>query len=110
MAAKAEPEEDQDLLKELPRLATGLASVEENLQRKLFDAFTLELRYRVKTHEELIRITVKEDNLPAIKALTNAIADPPEGGSAIQDGSLVLCAPCRIRTCAPGSGGRCSIP
>ncbi|NJP89408.1 hypothetical protein HCN51_08110 [Nonomuraea sp. FMUSA5-5] len=79
LGASAEPTEDKELLDELPRLAANLATVGEDLQRKLFDAFNLELRYRVDTHEVLIRITVKEDNLRAIKALTSKIADPPGG-------------------------------
>ncbi|MEV1245335.1 tyrosine-type recombinase/integrase [Nonomuraea sp. NPDC050022] len=62
----------------------------EDLQRKLFDAFNLELRYHADTREGLIRITVKEDNLPAIKALTSKIADPLEGGSAPDDVSLFV--------------------
>jgi site-specific DNA recombinase len=90
---------DHSLLEELPQLATSLAAVEEELQRKLFDAFNLELRYRIATHEVQLKITVKEDTVPAITALTNKITDPPEGRSAAQEVSLVLCAPGRIRTC-----------
>lgn len=75
-----------------------------------FEAFNLELRYRLDRHEVLISITVKEDNVPAIKALTDEIAAPPEGETANDYRSLLIGAPCRIRTCAPGSGGRCSIP
>jgi hypothetical protein len=43
-----------------------------------FDAFNLELRYHIDAHEILIRITIKQDALPAIAARTNEITDPSE--------------------------------
>ncbi|NBE95265.1 hypothetical protein FE391_16800 [Nonomuraea sp. KC401] len=102
LAHASEPEADRSLLDRLPTLGTALASVGEDLQRRLFDAFHLEVRYRHVAHEVLITITIKEDNMPALTALTNAIADPPEGASAIL--KAFPCSVCPLQ-CA-GSGHR----
>ncbi|NRQ37682.1 recombinase family protein [Nonomuraea sp. NN258] len=86
-----QPQDDQTILNELPRLKVDLEAIGDELRRKLFDAFRLELRYRVDAHELLIRITVKEDNVPAIMALTSDIASPaaPDGAAEIVPPVLV---------------------
>lgn len=99
-----------ELLEELPTFAARLWTVPDDLLRELFDSFNLEIRYRHTDHSVIVRVTMKESSMPVIKAVTSKIADTPEGVSANDSAFLVPGAPCRIRTCAHGSGGRCSIP
>ncbi|MCK2221933.1 hypothetical protein MF672_050215 [Actinomadura sp. ATCC 31491] len=95
------------MLEGLPQVAANLSTIGEDLQRKLFDAFNLELRYRADAHKVLIRITVKESSMPLIMTLTREIATSANAEKGITDDSLLLSAPCRIRTYAPGSGEGC---
>ncbi len=91
---------DPSLLEELPTLVVTLWEIPENLRRELFDSFNLQVRYRYVEHEVVVRVTVKESAMEAVRELTNKIAGPscdgPAKGRRI---SPVLCAPGRIRTC-----------
>jgi hypothetical protein len=87
----------------------------EHLQRSLYDAFQLQVRYHRPRHEVTIRVTIRADGLDHFNGTVAAITSQQNAG----DRSLVVAppawrpqrgAPSRIRTCAPASGGRCSIP
>ncbi|MFC5830366.1 recombinase family protein [Nonomuraea insulae] len=73
-----QPDADQTLLDKLPRLRICLRSLSDDLRRRLFDAFHLEVRYRADTNEVSIKITVKADNVSAITDLADAISGPSE--------------------------------
>ena len=105
---------DPDLLTGVPQLPFALGVLPEAGQRSLYDAFQLQVRYHRPRNEVTIRVTIRADALPSLTQIvkeaagntdTQVTADNP---AAI--GSHVLSAPGRIRTCAPASGGRCSIP
>ncbi len=117
------------LLDALPRLDVDLALVPEEIQRRLYDAFGLEVRYSRPREEVTLRVTIPGNMVDGLASVTRSL-DPwnkksgprtevrePDHGT--QDGqagqnrqirSHLLGAPGRIRTCAHGSGGRCSIP
>jgi hypothetical protein len=53
-----------------------------------------------------IRVTIRGDGLEHVNGTVAAITSQQNA----ENRSPVLGAPSRIRTCAHGSGGRCSIP
>ena len=105
---------DPDLLTGVPQLPLALGVLPEALQRSLYDAFQLQVRYHRPRHEVTIRVTIRADALPSLTQLVKEAAGQPciPAGNGEPDDvrSHVLSAPGRIRTCAPASGGRCSIP
>jgi site-specific DNA recombinase len=101
---------DPGLLAALPQLPLRLAGLPEHLQRSLYDAFQLQVRYHRHRHEVTIRVTIRADSLNHINGTVNAIKPQRAAEKKTETGSHVLSAPSRIRTCAHGSGGRCSIP
>lgn len=125
----AHPADSAALLDAIPRLNIDLALVPEELQRRLYNAFGLEVRYSRPREEVTLRVTIPGHLLDGLVAVTREL-DPwnkesgartevlaPDHGT--RDGqsrqnrrihSHSLGAPGRIRTCAHGSGGRCSIP
>jgi hypothetical protein len=94
-----------------PARARGSAEV---LQRSLYDAFHLQVRYHRPRHEVIIRVTIRADALPSLTQLMKEAAGQPgipTGNGKPDDArSHVSGAPGRIRTCARGSGGGCSSP
>ncbi len=113
----------------LPLLDVDLALLPEEKQRRLYEAFGLEMRYNrpektltlqvaIPAHlvDELASITReldsgnKKSGTPAKAAVPDHGTQIPKSGHNVQLRSHVLGAPGRIRTCAHGSGGRCSIP
>jgi site-specific DNA recombinase len=108
------------LLDRLPHLQRRLAELPERLQRQLFDVFHLEIHYDAHEHTATIRVTMSEDTIDGIAHTSGQLIGPqtPENDSqsspttkpTIHPVADLVRAPCRIRTCAPGSGGRCSIP
>ena len=62
---------DTSQLAELPQLPVRLAELPENLQRRLYDAFQLQVRYNKPRHEVMLRVTVREDT---VQTLTAAVA------------------------------------
>ncbi|GAB3682299.1 hypothetical protein GCM10027589_52200 [Actinocorallia lasiicapitis] len=74
-------QDDPTLLAELPVTVDGLAGIPEEAQRALYSSFNLELRYLPRTHEVIIRVTIKEDAMPAIRSLINQKEDPSEDRS-----------------------------
>ncbi len=98
----------------------------DDVSRRLFEALRLEIRYDFTTHIATCTITLTGDTIDAVaRTSQETIADGPaehatghhqaDGGRAALsphgDGlCCCCCAPSRIRTCAHGSGGRCSLP
>lgn len=110
-----------ELLDRLPLLRARLHQVPEELQRRLFDAFGLEIHYHPDHGTALIRVTLSDDTIHTIATTTQHVtADHPtttdnnenrpplrKTGNSHVD---AVRAPCRIRTCAHGSGGRFPAP
>ena len=102
----------------------ALRSAPESMMRQVFDAFRLRVTYDGRTGDALCRAVVSDDTLPAIQdalagiqrgggtALAGDASGPPSNGP---DGRADAACSCavgalgRTRTCAHGSGGRCSI-
>jgi hypothetical protein len=55
-------------------------------------------------------VVIRADSLNHINGTVNAIRPQEETEKKTETRSHVVSAPSRIRTCAHGSGGRCSIP
>ncbi len=116
------------LLDVLPHLDVDLSLVPEKIQRRLYAAFGLEVRYSRPREEITLRVTIPgtwwTDWCPSPVSWSRGtkIGFPTEvlepdhgtrGGRSRQSRrvrSHLSSAPGRIRTCAHGSGGRCSIP
>ena len=111
---------DPDLLNQLPVGAADLARVPEELERALFDAFQLQLRYHQPTRTLTVRVTLDAKMIKNLAEVSEAaihrdVDNQSKTTTSATDtakdaSSLVRSAPGRIRTCAPASGGRCSIP
>ena len=104
---------DPDLLARVPQLPLVLGALPEALQRSLYDAFQLQVRYHRPRHEVTIRITIRADALPGLARLVKEAAGQPGTPTGIgqpDDARFhVLGAPGRIRTCAHGSGGHIHV-
>jgi len=99
--AQPEAEGDPGLLQALPQIPLRLADLPEPLQRSLYDAFQLQVRYHRPRHEVTIRATIRAETLDSISRTVSQITkDENRAGNR----SHVLGAPSRIRTCAQGSG------
>ncbi len=100
---------DIDLLDLLPEEQVDLARLPEDQQRRIYDAFHLDIRYNAITKEVAIRVTITGDTAPTLAATVEAIIDqhpetrkPGTGAAAPVPGKSVcdaLRAPGRIRTC-----------
>jgi hypothetical protein len=101
----------------------GKRAMPDEVSRRLFEALRLQIRYDFTTHIATCKITLTGDTIDAVaRTSQETIADGPAehatghhqavGGRAALSppGDGLCCAPSRIRTCAHGSGGRCSIP
>ena len=94
------------LLDDLPTTPIELGLVPEPVLRPLLDSLRLEIRYDRRTHKATCKVSLDE----AAVSATNALVSVLNGREADSGRSLLVGAPGRIRTCAPASGGRCSIP
>ena len=114
--------DDAAVLDDLPIIGLdGLLGAPEPLLRTVLDALRLRLVYDGRTGVADCTVTVTDDTLTAVwgaaRALSGAGAagDGPTGletnGATPRTASRShpLCALGRTRTCAHGSGGRCSI-
>ena len=113
---------NRDLLDQLPQLQLHLAQAPEALQRALYDAFNLKIIYNQERHQATLNATITADTIDSLTTTIHAATDRPGNTQPSRShaartadepqhpASLVLGAPGRIRTCAPASGGRCSIP
>ena len=93
--------DDPTILDQLPPTTIDLAAVPEDLRRSLYDSFNLELRYHGPERAVTIRVTVRHDRVPDIRAaIEQADTGPPPGGT--HGGrSLVLGARGGVRTRTP---------
>jgi site-specific DNA recombinase len=111
---------DVDLLDLLPQGRINLDRLPEDQQRRIYDAFHLELRYNAHRRDVTIRVSITGETAPILTATIETImnehpqtqktgseADASDPVEVVAD---ALRAPGRIRTCATASGGRCSIP
>jgi site-specific DNA recombinase len=116
-AAPARPTaEDARPLDDLPYLTLSLAQAPEPLLRSLFEITNLSVRLHPDSDEVTLRIRLPADELSQIthaaERITNTMPTAQELPGQRDPGACadVVRAPGRIRTCAPASGGRCSIP
>ena len=77
--------------------AETLRSVSDDLLRRLFDAFRLNVTYDGRTGRALCRAVVSDDTLAAIQAVLDAIANP--GPTSAPTGAE----PANVRMCAAPS-------
>ena len=54
-----------------------MAALPEALQRSLYDAFQLQVRYHRPRHEVTIRVTIRADALPSLTQLVKEAAGQP---------------------------------
>jgi hypothetical protein len=109
-----------DLLDHLPIAAVDLNGMPDETTRRLFEALRLEIRYDPASRIARCSITLTGDTIDAVSRTSHeAMTAPPpvpaqparpEPATPAHRGDGLCSAPGRIRTCAPGSGGRCSIP
>ncbi|WP_199565308.1 hypothetical protein [Spongiactinospora rosea] len=99
-----------ELLGMIPMLRTSLGSIPPELQRELFQAFRLEIRYDDRTNVAVLNMTLDSDTIEGVASMAEAIQTDQNGRlqEAPEDVDLKR-APCRIRTYAPGSGGGCRL-
>lgn len=78
-AASPASEDDPTVLDQLPStVGVDLTLVPEQLLRDLYDSFNLELRYHASERAVTIRVTVREDRVPDIRAaIDQATTAPP---------------------------------
>ncbi len=117
------------LLDALPHLDVDLSLVPEKVQRRLYSAFSLAVRYSRPREELTLRVTIPGHMVDGLVSVTRElepwnkksgsrteVLEPDHGTRSGQSRqsrrvrSHLSSAPGRIRTCAHGSGGRCSIP
>ena len=98
-----------DPLDQLPVSDVSLSSAPEHVLRRMFESFRLQVRYDKIASWATCRVAIREEALDQLLAHSSALLaaqrNDPDGGR-----SLLVGAPGRIRTCAPRSGGACSIP
>ena len=101
-----EPVADPSLLDELPLIEVKrLAELPQDIQRGLYDAFHLEVRYNRTEHAATIRIRLTDDGAGAAASLLQDATDAPAGPTTASVAHLV-CAPNGIRTRATALKGR----
>ena len=102
--------EDAALLDALPVLALSLREAPGELLRKLFEVTDLAVRVQVGGERVEITVRMPVDRLEGIGEVASTCENPAEGRGSEVIAIDAVRAPGRIRTCAPASGGRCSIP
>ena len=108
------------LLDHLPVAAVDFDGMPDETSRRLFEALRLEIRYDPASRIARCSITLTGDTIDAVSRTSQEVmaAAPPtpgapagtQPGTTAPNGDGLCSAPSRIRTYAPGSGGRCSIP
>jgi site-specific DNA recombinase len=100
------PRVEPALLDSLPTTPIDLSGVPDPVLRPFFESLRLRIRYDRRTHRAIGYVTLDEAAVSVMTTLVSVInGNEPEIGR-----SHVVGAPGRIRTCAPASGGQCSIP
>ena len=74
--------DDADLLDQIPQLQADLTELPDGLERKLYDAFHLKVRYNRTRHEATIQVTIREDTITTLTKATQTSQGTGEGGSA----------------------------
>ncbi len=117
IASEAEPDrpgpDSLTLLDALPRLQFKLDKAPEALRRRLYEVTQLTVHVNHESQEVKIMIKIPIMDLDQVADLAEVVV----GTSAPRTATArpfhrkdAVRAPGRIRTCAPASGGRCSIP
>jgi hypothetical protein len=75
--AQAQPSVDLSLLEAIPQENIDLARLPEDQQRRLYDAFHLELRYNDRTREFGLRVTITGETAAELGATVAGIAGQP---------------------------------
>lgn len=103
-----------ELLDLLPAGAVDLSKAPEPVLRRLFEAFRLDVRYDKRTDVAECQVTLSDVTLGQQERTATEVLEQfgqiKTGDDETVTRSPLCGAPCRIRTCAHGSGGRCSIP
>ena len=71
---------DIDLLETVPVGVADLTRLPEDHQRRLFDAFHLEVRYNALAGEIILRASVHADTAPALAAVIDQVINPSPPG------------------------------
>jgi hypothetical protein len=105
------------LLDHLPVAEVDLEGMPDDVSRRFFEALRLEIRYDPAARTARCSITLAGDTIDAVSRIAQEATARGPSRCATRPAGMVpgrgdgLCsAPSRIRTYAPGSGGRCSIP
>jgi site-specific DNA recombinase len=105
------------LLDHLPVTEVDLEGMPDDVSRRFFEALRLEIRYDPAARTARCSITLAGDTIDAVTRIAQEATARGSSRCATRPAGMVpgmgdgLCsAPSRIRTYAPGSGGRCSIP
>ena len=116
-ADDAEPDrpgpESIQLLDALPELRLKLHQAPEPLLRRLYEITQLTVHLDHERQEVQMMIKIPVTELDTVAKVVEVVADTSTPSTATNSGSHrvdAVRAPGRIRTCAPASGGRCSIP
>jgi site-specific DNA recombinase len=111
------PPQAVELLDELPLIDFEPSSVPEASLRRLFEAFRLEVRYDRPKNHAYCRVTLSDDSVQSLSRSDVVLAGSSRwkgrtsrAPARRRECAHVFRAPGRIRTCAPRSGGVCSIP
>jgi site-specific DNA recombinase len=108
--------DDVALLDCLPYLAFDPRAAPEGLLRKLFEITDLTIKLRAGGDYATITARMPAGHVkPAVDTMEKIVDADPSAGQQPDQPTSAACidavrAPGRIRTCAPASGGRCSIP
>ncbi|MFI0451188.1 hypothetical protein ACH34W_37645 [Actinomadura sp. 6N118] len=79
-----------------PQLAIRLGELSEELQRQLYDAFQLQVRYNKPRHEAVIRVTIREDTVHTLNDATSGAIGPNKHRERRQTGAAASF-PCSVR-------------
>jgi hypothetical protein len=93
-----------------PIAAVDLNGMPDETTRRLFEALRLEIRYDPEHRIARCSITLTGDTIDAVSRTSHEVMTTAPTAKFAPDGDGLCGAPSRIRTCAHGSGGRCSIP
>ena len=77
--SQTQPQNNPALLESVPQTSLAVSRLPEEQQRRLFDAFHLELRYNDLTNELDIRVTITGETATTLGATVEAVLDSPNG-------------------------------
>ncbi len=97
---------DAELLDSFPLGELDFASMPEEVLRPLFESCRVEIRFNKLINDAVCKVSLDDETLRVVNS--GPPGRPPRVGR--DSCTDVFGAPGRIRTCAPRSGGACSIP